>query len=446
MKKVLLCLTLILAALLCVSAMAESDDPDLIILKTAPEYDVKTAREMLEMINALRAEKDIWYWNPDQRTKTVFNTAEKGEETLNSLVLDNGLERTAMARAAELAVTYYPAHSRPTGDSCFTAFPDELSTAANGENIAMGVNAFSTPESVFAAWREDDQDYAGQGHRRNMLNPAYTHVGIGYVRVGEANYWTQAFSSGSTEEAPFETAETTEVEASLTLLLSDLVWSPLSGVAPEKDSIVMTQGGHAALPRATVTTPEGTPAIVTNPAWQVADGQIAVIRNGRLKALSGGFTTLVWRGGTDQKKLATVSVRVLCKEHTPEETEAVLPKDGQPGITAGIWCAVCHKVIAGRKEIKDPVTDVQKVKLNASRKYLFLQSADEPTFQLSAQVTPKEATVGKVLWVSSRPEVASVNQKGLVTAHKKGDCVISAKAMDGSGKAASCTIKVRRKE
>ena len=446
MKKALVFSALLLAVFLCFSALGEEQDPDLATLEIAPEYDLESAREMLEMINAFRTQKGVWYWNADQKTKTVFNTGKKGSVTLQPLTLDNGLESTAMTRAAELAVTYYPAHTRPTGESWSTAFPESLQTAAIGENIAMGIDAFTTPESVFTAWREDDRDYSGQGHRRNLLNPTYSYVGIGYARVGDANYWTQSFSDAATEEAPFEPTETTEVQASVTLLLSDLVWSPLSGISPEKESITVTEGGHAALPRATVTTPEGTPAIVTNPAWQVTDGSVAVIRNGRLKALSGGQTALEWRGGEDHRVLARVSVQVLCKEHTLVETKAKLPKEGKPGITAGIWCSRCHKVIAGRKEIAYPYTRVRQVTLNMTGKYMILRGGEEPTLRLTAQVSPADATVAEVLWSSSKPKVATVNQKGVVTAHKKGDCVISATAMDGSGKTASCTIKVRRKE
>lgn len=47
-------------------------------------------------------------------------------------------------------------------------------------------------------------------------------------------------------------------------------------------------------------------------------------------------------------------------------------------------------------------------------------------------------------WVSSNEDVASVNKKGKVTAHKLGTAVITAYALDGSGQDASCEIEVVR--
>lgn len=47
-----------------------------------------------------------------------------------------------------------------------------------------------------------------------------------------------------------------------------------------------------------------------------------------------------------------------------------------------------------------------------------------------------------IVWSSSNPAVASVNDEGNVTAHKAGTAKITAAAMDGSGKKATVTIKV----
>ena len=51
-----------------------------------------------------------------------------------------------------------------------------------GENIAMGQK---TPKEVVQAWMNSE------GHRANILNGSYTHIGVGYVANG--NYWTQEF-------------------------------------------------------------------------------------------------------------------------------------------------------------------------------------------------------------------------------------------------------------
>ena len=51
-----------------------------------------------------------------------------------------------------------------------------------GENIAAG---HTTPEWVVDAWMNSE------GHRTNILEKSFTHMGIGHVARG--NYWTQMF-------------------------------------------------------------------------------------------------------------------------------------------------------------------------------------------------------------------------------------------------------------
>ncbi len=56
---------------------------------------------------------------------------------------------------------------------------------ALGENIAAGC---STPEQVVDIWMKSD------GHRANILNPDYCHIGVGYAYNANAtygHYWTQ---------------------------------------------------------------------------------------------------------------------------------------------------------------------------------------------------------------------------------------------------------------
>lgn len=61
---------------------------------------------------------------------------------------------------------------------------------------------------------------------------------------------------------------------------------------------------------------------------------------------------------------------------------------------------------------------------------------------LKATVTPKNASNKKVVWTSSKKSVATVSSKGVVTGKKAGTAKITATAADGSGKKATCTVKV----
>jgi len=59
-----------------------------------------------------------------------------------------------------------------------------VSWSAYAENIAMG---YVDADEVMAGWM------ASEGHRTNLLNPAYTHVGIGVRWAAGGPFWTQDF-------------------------------------------------------------------------------------------------------------------------------------------------------------------------------------------------------------------------------------------------------------
>ena len=81
---------------------------------------------------------------------------------------------------------------------------------------------------------------------------------------------------------------------------------------------------------------------------------------------------------------------------------------------------------------------------------------DRKSFQLKASVLPANATNSELQWSSSNPSVASVEASSMasllkagvtgkavtVHIHKKGKAEITAQAMDGSGKSASCQVNV----
>ena len=92
--------------------------------------------------------------------------------------------------------------------------------------------------------------------------------------------------------------------------------------------------------------------------------------------------------------------------------------------------ATCHITV---KEI-DWVTGV---KINSTAKTLEVGK----TFQLKAWPQPVTAINKNVTWSSSNPEVATVDDNGLVTALTVGTSVITVKTEDG-GRTASCTITV----
>ncbi|MBR5395337.1 MAG: Ig-like domain-containing protein [Bacteroidaceae bacterium] len=64
--------------------------------------------------------------------------------------------------------------------------------------------------------------------------------------------------------------------------------------------------------------------------------------------------------------------------------------------------------------------------------------------QLEPMIVPENATDKSVIWSSTNDNVALVDEKGFVTAVGSGICQIKAIANDGSGKIASCIVKVEK--
>ena len=110
-------------------------------------------------------------------------------------------------------------------------------------------------------------------------------------------------------------------------------------------------------------------------------------------------------------------------------------KAGEATITVttedGGKTATC-KVTVSDKEIK-----VTGVKLNKSETNL-LVSGNET---LTATVLPEDATNQNVTWKSDKPEIATVDANGKVTAVKVGEATITVTTEDG-GKTATCKVTV----
>ena len=142
------------------------------------KYEDSNVQSIFDLTNEFRTGNEAYYWNEDNSTKTSL------VGKLSALTLDEDLCKAAAIRAKELVNNF--AHTRPNGTSCFTVL-DELgiSRSAAGENIAAGQRS---GESAFTAWKEDDKNYSGQGHRRNMLGENFTKIGIAYAYCPDAPY------------------------------------------------------------------------------------------------------------------------------------------------------------------------------------------------------------------------------------------------------------------
>ncbi len=149
-------------------------------VKITGKYYQSDSRKMLKKINSFRTGKNAWYYNKSGKKVKLKN--------LKKLSYDYKLEKAEMKRAAEIKWTF--SHPSPNGKDCVSLYSSGYSWC--GENIAMGYPSVS---SVMEGWKETNEDYYGQGHRRNMLNKNFTCVGIACFEVGGYKYWVQEFGS-----------------------------------------------------------------------------------------------------------------------------------------------------------------------------------------------------------------------------------------------------------
>lgn len=112
-----------------------------------------------------------------------LTNAERAKEGLKPLEMHSPLMEVAQAKSEDMAKNNYFSHTSPTYGSPFDQIKSAgISYRSAGENIAQGQR---TPQQVVQAWMESP------GHRQNIMNANYTHIGVGFVENGY--YWTQQF-------------------------------------------------------------------------------------------------------------------------------------------------------------------------------------------------------------------------------------------------------------
>ncbi|WP_372663450.1 CAP domain-containing protein [Cohnella sp.] len=98
---------------------------------------------------------------------------------------DSNLNRSARAKSQDMASNNYFSHESPTYGDPFAMMRNfGVQYQSAGENIAMGQ---PTPQEVVTAWMNSP------GHRKNIMNGSFTHLGVGYVLQNGRAYWTQQF-------------------------------------------------------------------------------------------------------------------------------------------------------------------------------------------------------------------------------------------------------------
>ncbi|WP_246009217.1 CAP domain-containing protein [Brevibacillus fluminis] len=123
----------------------------------------------------------------DNAVLSLVNS-ERSKAGLSPLTLNKQLSDVARTKAQDMRDQNYFDHTSPKYGSPSDMIKQfNIPFQAMGENIAAGQQ---TPAEVMQGWMNSE------GHRRNILDPQFTQMGIGNVQGGQmGTYWSQMFIS-----------------------------------------------------------------------------------------------------------------------------------------------------------------------------------------------------------------------------------------------------------
>ena len=175
---------------------------------------------------------------------------------------------------------------------------------------------------------------------------------------------------------------------------------PVSGIQLSQTSAELTVGDTLTLIK-TIYPSDATNQAVT---WTSSSDAVASVdSNGKITAKTAGSAVITCKSVSDNSVVGICNVTVKAKVQTPTEIK------------------------------------VSTISLNKTTASV----AKGKTLQLTATVTPGNATNQKVKWSTSNKNVATVSPSGLVTAKSAGTAIITCAAQDGSGVKATCKITVK---
>lgn len=175
---------------------------------------------------------------------------------------------------------------------------------------------------------------------------------------------------------------------------------PVSGIQLSQTSAALTVGDTLTLTK-TIYPSDATNQAVT---WTSSSDAVASVdSNGKITAKTAGSAVITCKSVSDNSVVGICNVTVKAKVQTPSEIK------------------------------------VNKITLNKTTASV----TKGKTLQLTATVTPGNATKKEVKWSTSNKNVAMVSPSGLVTAKSAGTAIITCTAQDGSNVKATCKITVK---
>ncbi len=445
-------------------------------VKITPEYKQTVARSQLSMLNSWRS-GSTWYYNTSN-VKVYKNG-------LKTLKYDYTLEKHAMQRAAEIAVSFD--HVRPTGStsSGMTAY----GYLGTGENIAAttdprGANA----DYALEMFKEEQYPYSGQGHRRNMLSvPAdWDCVGIACVYYGKCYYWVQIFGVIKTPDTKTTTAVNGKKTMTVQLDTNQLTNRSADLTSLNNWQAKLNKGQTDYLPEVNLNIgtvyswPYSSVTVTGNPTWTSSNtsvvkvdqnaGTVTAVKEGTSNltvketitgtnktikttvvdpnAVTGvtlDKTTLAMDTGSSATLKATVAPSTATNKNvtwTSSNSNVVtVSSSGTVKALKAGTATITAKTDSGNKTASCKVTvkDVVPTGVSLNKSSITVEFGN--TYNLKATVAPSNATNKTVTWTSNKTSVATVSSSGVVTAKSPGTATITAKTASGA-KTATCKVTV----
>ena len=297
---VLLCAVL-MAGALSLNLLAAGPSSKVTVNVTGKQQEAQ-AREVLTLINQKRAEAGA-----------------------GPLIMADALEDVAEQRAAELAVLF--SHTRPDGTDCFTAADRTgLSYRAAGENIASG---YPNAASVVEGWMNST------GHRENILDTRFTHIGIGCFEYNGTRHWVQFFMGGlsNVQEAAPDGADgidyTTAVNADLSVVDGTPVFLETNVTAAPGSEVTCDLAIQFANGRMEV----------ADPASVISSSSDAVTIQDHTIQIPSGFSGTVTLTAAVGGKTAVKTLNIVCEHVWGEwqtEKEATWEEEGLQSRICGV--------------------------------------------------------------------------------------------------------------
>lgn len=168
--------------------------------------------------------------------------------------------------------------------------------------------------------------------------------------------------------------------------------------------------------------------------WESDNTKVVTVSNyGELTAIGNGTAKVRCYVKENRSIYAECVVTVDLSSKEPEtKPEPTKPVEPKPEPTKPV----------DPKPTEPEVVKVSGITLNPD---INLKIKEGNSSKITATVVPSNATNNSVKWVSSSPDVATVDDSGNVTALKAGSTTITCTAVDGSGVSATCPVTVTAK-